>query len=112
MSYKEKKKNNINNTTNDGKIVLRKVFEKYVTKEYSQGIKQGFSGPDGTWFRYDHDNYVRDMIYNKNSMMYNYFDYNAIVNRVNNHFSGSSNDRLLIWSLLNFEIWLKNFIKG
>ncbi|MEM7391315.1 MAG: asparagine synthase (glutamine-hydrolyzing), partial [Verrucomicrobiota bacterium] len=41
--------------TNDGKIILRKALNKYVPQDYTEGLKQGFSAPDGSWFRGERD---------------------------------------------------------
>ena len=98
------------NQTSDGKIVLRRVFENYVTKEYSNNKKQGFSGPDGSWFKGNSIEYVRGLIKNKDAAMYNYLDFDSVANIVDIHFSGRDNKRLLIWSLINFEIWLNTFL--
>ena len=37
----------------------------------------------------------------------NYLDYNSVTNLVNKHLSGKQNKRLLIWSLLNVDEWMK-----
>lgn len=104
------KKREFYSETNDGKIVLRNVFKKYVTEEYSKGKKQGFSGPDGSWFKGDSINYVKSLIDKKNALIYNYLDRKNVKSKLDLHFSGKKNNRLLIWSLMNFEIWLNTFL--
>ena len=104
-------KNKFYSTTNDGKIVLRKVFEKYVTKEYSKNKKQGFSGPDGSWFKGQSINFIERIIKDKNASMYEYLDYKGVLDQVNLHLEGKENKRLLIWSLINFEYWLNIYLK-
>ena len=45
--------------TRDGKLLLRKVMQRYVPESITAGEKQGFSGPDASWFRGDSIDYVR-----------------------------------------------------
>ena len=96
--------------TNDGKIILRHVLSKYVPENYANGIKQGFSAPDASWFKGESINYVRDLLFDKNAQIYNFIQPACAQRLMQEHFSGQKNRRLLIWSLLSFEWWLKTFI--
>jgi len=96
--------------TNDGKIILRKVLKNYVPKDYTQGIKQGFSAPDASWFKGESIDYVKETLLNKRAYIYDYLEPQAVENLLNLHFNGKENKRLLIWSLLSFEWWLKIFM--
>ena len=98
--------------TNDGKIILRETLKKYVPEEITNQIKQGFSAPDASWFKGESIEYVKRMIFNKEALIYNYFDYNSVVELVKEHLEGKANRRLFIWSLLNFEWWLRLFMYG
>src|SRR5262249_48248917 len=42
----------------DGKLLLRKMMKNYVPHDIANGEKQGFSGPDGTWFKGESIEYV------------------------------------------------------
>ncbi len=99
-------------TTGDGKMILRKVLESYMPKEYSQGIKQGFSAPDASWFRGESIEYIKKLLLDKKANIYDFLNYNSVENLLNDHFSGAKNNRLLIWSLLSFEWWIKSFLNG
>ncbi len=94
--------------TNDGKQILRKVMAQYVPKSISEGIKQGFSSPDASWFKGESIDYVRNNIINKKSPIYNYLDFDSVSKLVNVHLNGNENRRLLIWSLLNINQYFKN----
>ncbi len=94
--------------TNDGKQILRKVMAQYVPKSISEGIKQGFSSPDASWFKGESIDYVRNKIINKKSPIYNYLDFDSVSKLVNVHLNGKENRRLLIWSLLNINQYFKN----
>lgn len=95
--------------TNDGKIILRKVLEKYVPNGYSNGIKQGFSAPDSSWFKGESIEYIKKLLLNKNARIYEYIQPKIVHSMLNEHFDGKENRRLFIWSLLCFEWWLKTF---
>lgn len=88
--------------TNDGKAILRKTMEKYIPKEIEQATKQGFSAPDATWFRDESLDFVKKIIYNNKSRLWEYMDKSVVQELVNEHLNGVTNRRLLIWSLLNF----------
>lgn len=92
--------------SNDGKTILRNVMEKYVPKEITRDVKQGFSAPDASWFRGESIAYVKSIVDNPNSRIYEYMDKKAVQAAVSGHMSGKTNRRLFIWSLLNFETWL------
>lgn len=95
--------------TNDGKIILRKVLSKFVSEAYSEGNKQGFSAPDASWFKGDSINYIKSLLFDDGARMYQYIQPETARSLMNEHFSGQNNRRLLIWSFLSFEWWLRTF---
>lgn len=96
----------------DGKIILRDVMANYVSEEISKGRKQGFSAPDASWFKGESIEYVKSIISNPNSMIYEYIDKEAAEEAFREHTLGKKNNRLLIWSILSLEIWLETFLKN
>jgi asparagine synthase (glutamine-hydrolysing) len=98
--------------TRDGKILLRKVMERYVPKAVSDQVKQGFAGPDATWFRGESIDYVRKLIFDPNASMYRFLQQKTVQSLVEEHLDGRENRRLLLWSLLNFEHWCRIFLDG
>jgi asparagine synthase (glutamine-hydrolysing) len=97
--------------TNDGKIILRKALSKYVPESYVSGIKQGFSAPDASWFKGESIEYIKNLLGDKRARIYEFLQYETVNELMNEHFSGKTNRRLLIWSLLCFEWWNKIFNK-
>ena len=89
--------------TNDGKQILRKIAKKHIPNGTAEYQKQGFSSPDSSWFKGESLNFVKNTILQKNSKIYDFFDFKSIHKLVNSHLDGKKNRRLLIWSLLNFE---------
>jgi asparagine synthase (glutamine-hydrolysing) len=96
--------------TKDGKLLLRKVMERYIPLEMTNGVKQGFSAPDASWFKGESIEYVRRRIFNNHARIYEYLDRQTVEELVNEHLEGKQNRRLLIWSLLNMEQWCETFL--
>ncbi|MBC8553581.1 MAG: asparagine synthetase B, partial [Candidatus Brocadiales bacterium] len=94
----------------DGKLLFRRVMERYIPKDVTNGVKQGFSAPDAGWFRGESIEYVKQVIYNKNARIYEYFDDTVVKRLVDDHLEHRHNRRLFIWSLLNFEHWCERFL--
>jgi len=96
--------------TRDGKLLLRKVIARYIPPEIADGEKQGFSAPDASWFKGESIDYVRREILDGKARLFDYMDSETVRGLVEEHLDGRQNRRLLIWSLLNFEWWLRRFI--
>jgi asparagine synthase (glutamine-hydrolysing) len=96
--------------TKDGKLLLRQVMVRYIPPEIANGDKQGFSAPDASWFKGESIEYVRREILNDRARLYEYLDREAVHSLVEEHLEGRQNRRLLIWSLLNVEWWLRKFL--
>ncbi len=94
-----------------GKRILRTVTTQYVPPRISNARKQGFSGPDASWFKGESIEYVQQTLGNKNSMVFDLMDYGAVQELVRDHTQGKTNRRLLIWSLLNLNWWLNTFFR-
>jgi len=96
--------------TNDGKLLLRKTMARYIPAEITEGKKQGFSAPDASWFRGESIDYVRRLLFDDKARIYEHMDRDAVRGLVTEHLEGKQNRRLLIWSLLNVEWWLRKFV--
>jgi len=97
--------------TNDGKLILRKAMQRHVPNEVTEYIKQGFSAPDASWFRGESIQYVKSVIFSNKAKIYDYLDKETVNDLVLEHMEGKVNRRLLIWSLLYFENWLKKHME-
>ena len=98
--------------TRDGKLLLRRVMEKYVPADIADGVKKGFSAPDASWFRGDSIDYLRRSLMGRDARIYEFLDRNTIQGLISSHLEGRENRRLLIWSLLNLEEWLRHLEAG
>jgi asparagine synthase (glutamine-hydrolysing) len=98
--------------TRDGKLLLRKVMERYVPETITQQIKRGFTGPDSSWFRGDSIDYIRRELLDPSAAIYEFLDPGGVRPLVEDHLQGRENRRLLLWSLMSFEHWCRAFLKG
>ncbi|CAN5172579.1 asparagine synthase (glutamine-hydrolyzing) [soil metagenome] len=95
--------------TNDGKLILRSAMSRHIPPNTTDAIKQGFSGPDASWFRGESIDYVRRTLMRPDARLWNYLDRGIVQGLVTDHVEGRQNRRLLIWSLLNLDTWLDVF---
>jgi len=100
------------NKTKDGKLLLRQAMQHLLPDEITQGVKQGFSAPDASWFRGDSIEFVRRTLYADSCPIYYFLDRDAVRKLLDEHLEGKQNRRLLIWSLLNFESWCRLNLGG
>jgi len=96
--------------TKDGKLLLRKMMERYIPAEVTNREKQGFSAPDASWFKGESIDYVRRKLFAENARIYEFLDRRAVEQLVTEHLEGKQNRRLLIWSLLSAENWCEQFL--
>ena len=93
--------------TKDGKKILRDVMNRYIPREVVNAKKQGFSAPDASWFKGESIDFVRRTLLEGEPKIYALLDRKMIGRLIDDHMSGRTNRRLLIWSLLSVEAWLQ-----
>ena len=96
----------------DGKLLLRQVLGRYVPNGVVDAPKQGFSGPDASWFRGESIEAVRALVDDDASLIYELLEPRTVRSLVEEHLQGKQNRRLLLWSLLNLEHWCRTFLAG
>ncbi len=96
--------------TSNGKAALRKAMSRLIPRETTERIKQGFSAPDASWFRGESIDYINRLLRNRRAAMYEFLSPAYVSQVLDEHCSGRVNKRLLIWSLLSFEWWLRKFV--
>lgn len=95
--------------TRDGKMLLREALRGIVPAA-SVRPKQGFSGPDASWFRGDSIDFITSTFIDNRARVYDYLQPGTVRALLSEHISGRHNRRLFIWSLLMFETWLETFM--
>ncbi len=97
--------------TRDGKLILRKALSRFMPEKITNEVKQGFSAPDASWFKGESINYVRRILFDQSSKIYDSLDRKEVQKLVTEHLEGKANRRLLIWSLLSLDQWHNSFDK-
>jgi asparagine synthase (glutamine-hydrolysing) len=98
--------------TRDGKLILRDLMKRYLPEEIADGLKQGFSGPDASWFRGESIDYVRRRLLDRNAKVFDILDRGVVTELLNDHLEGRANRRLFVWSMLYLEEFLQTFMSG
>jgi asparagine synthase (glutamine-hydrolysing) len=96
--------------TRDGKMLLRRAMARHLPEVAATRVKQGFSGPDASWFRGESIEYVHRALLRPDARLYEWLDAGTVRALVDDHLSGRENRRLLIWSLLCLEQWCQTFL--
>jgi asparagine synthase (glutamine-hydrolysing) len=104
-----KKRKEYFSRTSDGKLIVRKALPNLVPDSVRRDVKRGFTSPDLLWFRNENRNFIENKVLDRTNNMYSVFDFNVTKVQVEKYFEGSSNNRLLIWSLLYLSILLETF---
>jgi asparagine synthase (glutamine-hydrolysing) len=74
-------------------------------------LKQGFSAPDASWFKGESIEFIKRLLLDQKASIYAYLQPETIHGLLDEHFSGKTNRRLLIWSLISFEYWNHVFVE-
>ncbi|HJT67905.1 MAG TPA: asparagine synthase (glutamine-hydrolyzing) [Pyrinomonadaceae bacterium] len=99
---------------------LRGATTKYVLREAMKGIlpeqiltrsKMGFPVPIGAWFRGPFKSIIDEYVLSDRALSRGIFDADFVRQIVSLHQAGEDHAERL-WSLLNFEIWQRQFLDG
>jgi len=82
---------------------------RLIPAEVSDRNKQGFSAPDASWFRGESIDYINRLLRNPRASIYEFMEPAYVADILDQHCSGKVNRRLLIWSFLCLEWWLRQF---
>jgi asparagine synthase (glutamine-hydrolysing) len=103
------------------RMKLRGLTTKYILRESMKGrlpdailnrSKMGFPVPVGSWFRGAYRSVVDDHLLSKRAMSRGLFDPAVVRQLVEEHQAGLANHAERLWSLVNLEIWMRQFIDG
>jgi asparagine synthase (glutamine-hydrolysing) len=103
------------------RMKLRRLTTKYVLRRSMKGVlpepiltrpKMGFPAPVGAWFRGAYRSVIDDYALSARSRDRGVFDPAFVRNLVAEHQSGARDHSQRLWSLVNFEMWARQFIDG
>jgi asparagine synthase (glutamine-hydrolysing) len=90
----------------DGKYILRRAMENYLDSEFLYQKKRGFSPPDENWYRGPSMDYIKTILFDPRTRSRDWLEHRFLEEKLNEHFEGRRNNRLLIWSMLSLE-WIQ-----
>ena len=93
---------------NNGKILLRKILEKYIPTELMNSPKQGFSIPLADWMRGALKEIIYDNLSKKNIIEDGNFKYSIIKKIIDEHMMNKYNHEKKIWCIFNYFFWKNN----
>jgi asparagine synthase (glutamine-hydrolysing) len=96
--------------SDEGKVLLRQASRAFLPDVLVRKRKQGFSPPDGTWYRGRNLDYVREVLLDPGSLRRGIFRPDFLERVIREHATGQVDHRLMIWSLLCLEWWQRLFI--
>jgi asparagine synthase (glutamine-hydrolysing) len=94
------------------KYVLRRSMKGLLPEAILQRPKMGFPVPVGAWFRGRFRAVIDDYVLGERAAGRGLFDQTFVRRLVEEHQSGTRDHADRLWSLVNFEIWQRQFIDG
>ncbi len=103
------------------RMKLRRMTTKYVLRWSMKGVlpepiltrrKMGFPVPVGAWFRGAYRSVIDDYALGARSRDRGVFDPAFVRSLVAEHQSGARDHSQRLWSLVNFEMWARQFLDG
>ncbi|MBA3767516.1 MAG: asparagine synthetase B, partial [Acidobacteria bacterium] len=103
------------------RLKLRGWTTKYILRQSMRGVlpdvilkrsKMGFPVPLARWFRGPFRPVIDDYVLGESAMERGLFDPKFVHTLVAEHQSGTRNHTERLWSLVNFEMWQRQFIDG
>jgi asparagine synthase (glutamine-hydrolysing) len=93
------------------KYILRRSMKNILPEQILKRPKMGFPVPVGAWFRGAYRGIVDEYVLGERALSRGLFDADFVRRLVARHQAGEKHDERL-WSLVNFEMWLRRFIDG
>jgi asparagine synthase (glutamine-hydrolysing) len=94
------------------KYVLRRAMRGVLPAEILTRPKMGFPVPVGRWFRGAHRHVVDEYVLSERAAARGIFDCAEVARLVAEHSSGAADHAERLWSLVNFEMWMRRFVDG
>jgi asparagine synthase (glutamine-hydrolysing) len=94
------------------KYVLRRAMKGVLPEAILTRPKMGFPVPLGAWLRGRHRNVLDEYVTSERARARGIFDADFVARVVGQHVSGERDHSERLWTLVNFEVWLRRFIDG
>jgi len=91
------------------KFILREAVKDLVPKRIVKRTwKVGFTTPEVAWFRAEQER-VYQIVESESFRRRKYFDYPRVKSFVDDFYQGKHNESMVLWRLINVEMWLRAF---
>jgi asparagine synthase (glutamine-hydrolysing) len=94
------------------KYVLRRAMKGVLPEAILTRPKMGFPVPLGAWLRGRYRNVLDEYVTSDRARARAIFDADFVARVVGQHVSGERDHSERLWTLVNFEVWLRRFIDG
>jgi asparagine synthase (glutamine-hydrolysing) len=95
-----------------GKYILRKLLDSYVPRNLVDRPKSGFAIPVGQWIKGPLRPWAEDLLDPRSIGEDGWFDPQIVSSRWNDHLSGRRDSTVALWSILQFQAWLREQKRG
>jgi len=92
------------------KYILKQTFQQVLPKEVMYRKKMGFSVPLADWFRGEIKEFAFYNLFSKDAGVAHFFNVAFLREIWNNHQAGIRNYTTILWTLLMFELWYREFM--
>ncbi len=93
------------------KWILRQAGRELLPRRILTRPKMGFRVPVNEWFRGEMRDYVVEHLQSASSITRAYFDASVLDQVMAEHLNGRQNHEKLLWSLLNLEVWHRQYVR-
>ena len=94
---------------NVSKWILREGMMRLLPKEIIDRPKVGFRVPMSDWFRGPMKDYLCDHLLSHESRTLEFYNKHVLERYINQHINHEQNHEKLLWTLLNLEIWQREY---
>jgi asparagine synthase (glutamine-hydrolysing) len=91
------------------KRILRQAGRKLIPRQILERPKVGFRVPVNEWFRGPMKGYLYEHLLTSGSRTREYYEPRELARTVADHVEGRQNHEKLLWSLLNLELWHREY---
>ena len=97
---------------NKGKFILKKAMEGLLPDEILYRSKKGFGIPTAEWLKGRLNSLMRDMLTPERLKDQGLFNADHVQHLIKEHEAGTASYHKELWTLLVFQLWWDNFLKG
>jgi asparagine synthase (glutamine-hydrolysing) len=91
------------------KWLLRQAMKDMIPEHILNRPKVGFRLPVNEWFKGPMKDYLLDNLLGSDSLSKQYYTQKALEAILRDHIAGRQNHEKILWTMLNLEIWLKQY---